>query len=207
MTTCDILLVGVGGQGVLTIGDLLLRAAFAADLPASFCPTKGMAQRGGFVKAELRLGAAGVGPRIGMHSADIAVSMERSEALKAIPFIQPTGTFVLYDHVWEPTGVQLGVDEYPELDDVSEEITAAGARLRIVHPDDLPISGGKPVAPNVVLLGVLLSLPSLSDLLDATAMESVIATRWSKAAGPNLQAFRWGLAAHGSSGGTRDGDA
>ena len=75
MNTCDILLVGVGGQGVLTIGDLLVRAAFATDVPASFCPTKGMAQRGGFVKVEVRLGAEGVGPRIGEHCADIVLAM------------------------------------------------------------------------------------------------------------------------------------
>ena len=53
MKTCDLVLVGVGGQGVLTIGDLLLRAAFAADVPASFCPTKGMAQRRGLVKVDV----------------------------------------------------------------------------------------------------------------------------------------------------------
>ncbi len=206
MTTCDILLVGVGGQGVLTIGDLLLRAAFAADRPASFCPTKGMAQRGGFVKAELRLGADGVGPRIGMNGADIAAAMERSEALQAIPFIKQGGDFLLYDHVWEPARVQLGIDEYPAFDDVSDAITAAGARLTVLRPDDLPVIDGKPVAPNVVLLGALLGLPSLSKFLGAAEVESVIATRWPKSAGPNLEAFRWGLAAHGSSGGMRDGD-
>ncbi|MCX6100411.1 MAG: 2-oxoacid:acceptor oxidoreductase family protein [Candidatus Bipolaricaulota bacterium] len=56
VSTCDIVLVGVGGQGILTIGEILLHAALESDVAASFAPTKGMAQRGGFVKAELRLG-------------------------------------------------------------------------------------------------------------------------------------------------------
>ena len=52
----DIYMVGVGGQGVLTIGHLIMDAALHLQIPSSFYPTKGMAQRGGFVKAQLRLG-------------------------------------------------------------------------------------------------------------------------------------------------------
>ena len=192
MTTCDLVLVGVGGQGVLTIGDLLVRAAFAADLPASFCPTKGMAQRGGFVKAELRLGTAGVGPRISERAADIAVAMERSEALKAVAYIKPGGDFLLYDYVWEPTGVQLAIDEYPSLDDVSEAIEATGARLTVLRPSDLPVIDGKPAAANILLLGAVLGVPRMTELLDAGTVESVIAARWPKALETNACAFRAG---------------
>ena len=197
MTTCDLVLVGVGGQGVLTIGDLLLRSAFEADIPASFCPTKGMAQRGGFVKAELRLGADGVGPRIGERAAHIVISMERSEALKAIPFVKPGGDFLLYDHVWEPTGVQLSVDEYPSLEDVSEAIEAAGAQLALFRPSELPVIDGKPLAGNVFLLGALVRAPRMAELIDAKTIESVIATRWPKAKESNVAAFRAGLKAGG----------
>jgi indolepyruvate ferredoxin oxidoreductase beta subunit len=197
MTTCDLLLVGVGGQGVLTIGDLLLRAAFAADLPASFCPSKGMAQRGGFVKVELRLGADGVGPRIGEGSADIVVAMERSEALKGIPFTKPDGHFLLYDHVWEPTGVQLGVDEYPSLDDVSDAIEASGAQLTVRHPAERPEIDGRPVSANVFLLGALMALPKMSALFAVADVEWVIETRWPKSADANVSAFRAGLSTSG----------
>ena len=57
ITYYDIYLVGVGGQGVLTIGNLITEAAAHQSIPVSFYPTKGMAQRGGAVKAQLRLGA------------------------------------------------------------------------------------------------------------------------------------------------------
>ena len=50
MQTYDIYLVGVGGQGVLTIADLITRTAFRKGIPVNYYPTKGMAQRGGFVK-------------------------------------------------------------------------------------------------------------------------------------------------------------
>jgi len=193
MTTCDLVLVGVGGQGVLTIGDLLLRAAFAADLPASFCPTKGMAQRGGFVKAELRLGAEGVGPRIGEGGADVVIAMERSEALRAIGYLRPGGMFLLYDHVWEPTGVQLGVDTYPTLDEVTAEIEAEGAVCMVISPADLPEMDGTRISPNVFLLGAALGGTQLRDLLDASSVEEVVASRWPKASKINRHAFRAGL--------------
>jgi len=193
MTRCDVVLVGVGGQGVLTIGDLLVRSAFAADVPASFCPTKGMAQRGGFVKVEVRLGTEGVGPRIGTRSADLVVAMERSEALKGLPYIKPDGTFVLYDHVWEPTGVQLGQDPYPSVDDVTDTIKAAVAELTVVNPSDVPSLDGKPVAANVLLLGTLLGQQPLSELLDVDGVKSVIGSRWPKAKDANLLALEHGL--------------
>ena len=63
MNTYDIYLVGVGGQGVLTIGEIIAETAFRAGLPVNFYPTKGMAQRGGFVKAQLRIGRAHPGRR------------------------------------------------------------------------------------------------------------------------------------------------
>ena len=52
----DIYLVGVGGQGLLTIADIITAAAVQKGIPVNFYPTKGMAQRGGFVKAQVRLG-------------------------------------------------------------------------------------------------------------------------------------------------------
>ena len=166
--TCDLVLVGVGGQGVLTIGELLLHAAFDASVPASLTPTKGMAQRGGFVKVELRLGREGVGPRIGERSADLIVGMERSEALRGIPYVKPEGTFVLYDHVWEPSGVMLGSNVYPTLAEVTEAIEAATGRRVVLKPADLPTVDGRVVPSNVYVLGAMTATPRLTEMLGAS---------------------------------------
>ncbi len=141
-TRCDVVLIGVGGQGILTIGEILLDAAIARGVPATFSPTKGMAQRGGFVKAELRLGADDVGPRIRAGGADAVVSMERSESLKGLQFAKPGGVFILYDAVCEPTGVMLGADEYPTRGRVLEAIAATGARSVFLDPAARPAIGG-----------------------------------------------------------------
>jgi indolepyruvate ferredoxin oxidoreductase beta subunit len=191
--TCDIVLVGVGGQGVLTIGELLLHAAFAAGAPASLIPTKGMAQRGGFVKVEIRLGREGVGPRIGERSADLVVGTERSEALRGIRYAKPDGTFVLFDHVWAPTGVMLGSDAYPTLAQVTEAIREAAKRLIVLEPADLPTVDGRTVRPNVYVLGAMIEASSLSESLGPETVERVLADRWPMAAEANVAAFRAGL--------------
>jgi indolepyruvate ferredoxin oxidoreductase beta subunit len=191
--TCDIVLVGVGGQGVLTIGELLLHAAFDAGAPASLLPTKGMAQRGGFVMVELRLGREGAGPRIGERSADLVVGTERSEALRGIRYAKPDGTFVLFDHVWAPTGVMLGSDAYPTLPQVTETIRAATGRLIVLDPAELPAVDGRTVRPNVYVLGAMIGTAPLGELLDPSTVERVLQDRWPKVARPNREAFRAGL--------------
>lgn len=190
--SCDIVLVGVGGQGILTIGELLLSAALAAGVPASFAPTKGMAQRGGFVKAELRLGRAMAGPRVAPGQADLVLATERSEALRGIPYVRRGGHVVLYDDVWAPTGVMLGKAAYPERDAVLAAIEASGARPILLLPSAIPTVGGKPAAANVVVLGAACATPALSALLDAAAVEEAVAARWAKAAAANVAAFRIG---------------
>ena len=192
--SCDIVLIGVGGQGVLTIADLLLLAAFETGLPATYCPTKGMAQRGGFVKAEVRLGPDGGGPRIDEAGADLVVSLERSESLKGTPFVKPEGTCLLFDHVWAPTGVMLGDDEYPERDDVVAFLDQAASRVIVLDPADLPTIDGQPARPNLYVLGAMIGRTDLGDLLSSGVMESTIAARWPKVADANLATFRAGLA-------------
>jgi indolepyruvate ferredoxin oxidoreductase beta subunit len=192
IATCDIVLVGVGGQGILTIGEILLRAALESDVAASFAPTKGMAQRGGFVKAELRLGKSGVGPRIAAGAADLVVATERSEALRGVPFVKPGGAFILYDDVWAPTGVMLGAAKYPEREAVVAAIHAAGAQPIVFLPSETPPIDGRPAAANLVVLGAACAVPALARVIDLTCVEDVVAARWPKAAGANVQAFRLG---------------
>lgn len=193
--SCDLVLLGVGGQGVLTLADLLIRTAFAADLAATYCPTKGMAQRGGFVKAEVRLGSDRVGPRIGEGCADVVVALERSESLRGVPFIKPSGAFVLFDHVWAPADVMLGAAPYPSRDDVVELLEGLVDRLVLLLPEGVPAIDGQPARPNLFVLGATVSATPLGDLLSADRIEETIAGRWPKVADANLAAFRAGMEA------------
>jgi indolepyruvate ferredoxin oxidoreductase beta subunit len=141
----DIYLVGVGGQGVLTIADILSNAAFDNNIPVNNFPTKGMAQRGGFVKVQLRLGHEDTGAGIPEHSADIVASMEVSESLKAIRYLKKDGDFCLLGWKWEPAAVMLGKADYPSASKVAERASLAGGNLSYFSRADLPQYKGKTV--------------------------------------------------------------
>ncbi len=196
-STFDIYFVGVGGQGILTIGEIITEAAYRKGMPVNFYPTKGMAQRGGFVKAQLRLGRAAVGPAIPEKGADLVVATEVSEALKAVRFLKPDGDFVLYGHVWAPTAVMLGKAPYPKLEQVlgaAQVALDAGGRCYYIDPESLPIFEGAAVADNIFTLAVVLKNTRLGDLLPPAEVEEVVHTRWKRGSERNLFAFRAGLA-------------
>jgi len=193
MKTCDILLTGVGGQGVVTLGDLIARAALAADVPVAYVPSKGMAQRGGFVEVEIRLGQEAAGPRISAKGADLVLAMERSESLKGIAFVKPEGRFVLYDHVWEPTGVLLGEHEYPAQSNVLSALQESCREVVCLNPADRPSFDQQPVAANIYALGALAGSEALQTMIDSCMLQEAVVTRWPKAAESNLAAYQAGF--------------
>lgn len=195
ITHYDIYLVGVGGQGVLTIGDLIAEAALQAGIPVSLYPTKGMAQRGGFVKAQVRLGRETAGPNISERGADLVIAMEVSEALKAVRFVKPDGDFVLFGHVWAPTAVMLGQAPYPALEQVLEQLRKAGGVVHYLDPGRLPLHEGAPAPANIFVLGAALGCSGLGGLLDPSEVAHLVRTRWTRGAARNILAFEAGLSA------------
>lgn len=189
----DIYFVGVGGQGVLTIGELVAETAHRTGIPVNFYPTKGMAQRGGFVKAQLRLGRETVGANIPEKGADLVIAMEVSEALKAVRFIKPGGDFLLFGHVWAPTAVMLGKADYPTLDQVRGRVQEAGGKMHYLDPESLALYEGALVPANIFVLGAALGHAGLSGVLDASEVAHVVETRWTRGVERNLFAFQSGL--------------
>ena len=189
----DVLLVGVGGQGVLTMAQIMAETACQKGIPVNFYPTKGMAQRGGFVKAQVRLGREVVGPNIPEKGADLAIAMEVSEALKAVRFVKPGGDFVLFSHIWAPTAVMLGQADYPALDQVLEQVREAGGRMHYFEAESLPVYESSPVPANVFVLGLALGHTKLGTVLEPSDVAEVVRTRWKRGADRNLFAFRAGL--------------
>ncbi len=194
----DIYFVGVGGQGVLTIGEIIAEVAYCQGIPVNFFPTKGMAQRGGFVKAQLRMGRAVVGPAIPERGADLVIAAEVSEALRAVRYVKPGGDFLLYGYVWAPTAVMLGKAPYPVLRQVAEAAVAAlgpQGHLLYIDPGQLPAYDGAAVPDNVYTLGVALRRTRLGQLLPAQAVADVLQARWKRGVERNLFAFQAGLEA------------
>jgi indolepyruvate ferredoxin oxidoreductase beta subunit len=189
----DLYLVGVGGQGVLTIGEILVDVAANQGVPVSFYPSKGMAQRGGFVKAQLRLGREVTGPSIREGGADLVMAMELSEATKGIRYVRNGGDFILLADVWSPFEVMLGKAPYPQVSQVVQAIKAAGANLFLLNPEDITAAGIKMLAANIFLLGMVFGHSALGNVLDADITDKTIQSRWKKAAEKNHLAFTAGL--------------
>lgn len=191
----DIYIVGLGGQGILTIGDLLVNAAMRKDINVNFYPTKGMSQRGGFVQGQLRLGRENVGASIPPKGADLVIAMERSEALKGIRYVKEHGEFLLFDSRWPTTAVTMGKESYPELNMVTEEINKTKARLIYLKDDSLPLVKGFPVRANMFILGALLSQTTLNKLFNYDDAVAAINDLWPKGAESNLVALKAGFEA------------
>ncbi len=194
-TRFDLYIAGLGGQGVLTIGDLLANAALEKGIPANFYPTKGMSQRGGFVQGQLRFGTEHIGPSLPPSGADLVVAMERSEALKGVRFVKKGGDFLLYDDVWPTAAMLTGKAAYPAMDEVAEAVRRAGARLLRLNKDALPAVGGKPVRANMFILGALVKNTGLDRLFTLDEVLAAAATFFPKGAEVNAAAIRAGYEA------------
>lgn len=193
MKNYDIFLVGLGGQGVLTIGELISEAASRKGIPVNYYPSKGMAQRGGFVKAQIRLGRETVGPNIPQKGADLVIAMELSEALRAVKYLKPGHKFVLFDHVWAPAAVMLGKASYPTLEQVREQVQKDGGEIVYLDSTRLPQHNGEPVPANIFALGTAVGHAGLGDVMSASDIEQVMQDTWKRGAEQNLSAFRAGL--------------
>jgi len=99
----EIFIIGVGGQGIGVLSELLLRACDYCGYKVKSVETHGLAQRGGTVSSHLRLGTNVYSPIIMSNSADMVVSLERNEAMRGMnDQLKDNGTLVYYDTSWQP---------------------------------------------------------------------------------------------------------
>lgn len=108
MDVFNIYMAGVGGQGIGLLSEVLLRAADYAGYTVKAVDTHGLAQRGGIVVSQLRIGTTVYTPLISANAADLVIALERHEALRALhAALKDGGTLIYYDTVWQPLDVRL----------------------------------------------------------------------------------------------------
>ena len=118
----SVLIVGVGGQGTLLAGRLLGEYAKAKGLDAKVSEVHGMAQRGGSVVTHVRIGENVASPLIDVQSADVLLSFEPVEALRALEMLKPGGMLICDESQVPPIAVNMGTAAYPK--DVKEQVAA-----------------------------------------------------------------------------------
>ena len=108
MKTFNVYLTGVGGQGIGLISEIILRAADLAGRSVKSVDTHGLAQRGGIVVSQIRMGDTVYSPLIPAGKADLVISLERHEALRAASkMLKTKGCLIYYNTVWQPLSVRL----------------------------------------------------------------------------------------------------
>jgi indolepyruvate ferredoxin oxidoreductase beta subunit len=151
MTTFDLLVVGIGGQGVMTAAEALARAALAAGLEATKTEVTGMSQRGGVVCSQVRIGTSVEASDIRPGDARLLVAFEAAEGLRWCHYLAPDGVAIVDAWRAVPPIVSSGIFEYPA--DPAREILAQGIKAVEVRGRAIAEELGDPRLANSVMLG------------------------------------------------------
>ena len=139
MKAFNIYLTGVGGQGIGLISEVILRAADHGGHPVKSVDTHGLAQRGGIVVSQIRIGENVFSPLVPTGQADLVISLERHEALRAAgTVLKDNGCLIYYNTVWQPLSVRLNETAEVAESDVQDLCRARGIQVISVFHEDLP---------------------------------------------------------------------
>ena len=184
----DIILAGVGGQGILTIATIIGDAATAAGLNLKQAEVHGMSQRGGDVQSNLRLSTEPIhSDLIKQGAADLIISMEPMEALRYLPYLNKEGWVVTSSHPFK------NIPNYPEEEVLMQELNNL-PQVAALPIEDVAKENNLPKSANVVLLGMAakyIEILTPEQLRESIAR--VFAAKGEKIVEANQQAFDLGL--------------
>jgi indolepyruvate ferredoxin oxidoreductase beta subunit len=152
MSVTNVLIAGVGGQGVILSSEILALAALADGLDVKQGEFHGVAQRGGAVFSHVRFGDQVHSPMSPRSQVDYLLALERLEALRYAHFVRPGGTIIVNDHKVEPIRM---ADQRPYPDEGVDFLKAQGFQVVLVPATTTAIELGNYRAANVILLGTL----------------------------------------------------
>ena len=181
----NILLVGVGGQGVLTASEILSEALMLEGFDVKKAEVHGMSQRGGSVNSHLRYGRKVYSPLIGDAEADIIFSFELLETMRFTKFLKKDGFIVSNDMEIIPNSVYFSDKKYPR-DSAGTLKKTYGDKFYLVDAQGIAEELGNPRYANVVLLGTVSHLMGISDVSMTTAIKNMVPP---KTVDGNLKAY------------------
>ena len=186
----DIILCGVGGQGILSIATIIGEAATKAGLYLKQAEVHGMSQRGGDVKSNLRLSTEPIhSDLISLGKADLIISMEPMESLRYLLYLSKTGTIVTSSKPF------VNIPNYPDEPALMAELEAMPSVVKL-NIEDIARELMMPKAANMVLLGMAapyIGILSVEQLRDAIAV--IFARKGEAVVEANLKAFDKGIEA------------
>lgn len=180
---CNMILCGVGGQGVLSLAAIIAKASLSAHLNVRQSEVHGMSQRGGEVSSHLRIGDEEiVGDLVPSGTADLIISMEPMESLRYLNYLKPNGIVITAS---EPV---KNISNYPDINAVYAKIAEIPGSI-CLEAESLAEAAGSRRASNMVLIGAASSfLPLETDGLQ-NAIRETFASKGESIVETNLKAF------------------
>ncbi len=183
---CDIILAGVGGQGILSIAATIGLAAVEKNLFLKQSEVHGMSQRGGDVQSHLRLSDKEIhSDLIPDGQADLIISVEPMEALRYLPWLSPGGWIVTSSVPY------VNIPDYPEVDEILAELKKAGNTI-VLDADAIAKDLGSSRSGNMVILGAASSFIALPFESLENAVRQLFRRKGEEVVDINLKALRAG---------------
>jgi indolepyruvate ferredoxin oxidoreductase beta subunit len=183
----NILLVGVGGQGILLAAEILSETCMLAGFDVKKSEIHGMSQRGGSVVSHVRYGKEVFSPIVPEGEGDLLFGFELMESYRSLGLLHPGATVVANDLCIAPPSVLMGREKYPE--DLAARIAERFPGLILVDGQKLAIEAGNARAANTVLLGAVSKRLNIEEKYWLESIERMVPK---KALEVNLKAFAVG---------------
>ncbi|MHA1201686.1 MAG: indolepyruvate oxidoreductase subunit beta [Candidatus Heimdallarchaeaceae archaeon] len=193
--TYQMVICGVGGQGILTISDIITIAAQKKGLSVLGSEVHGMAQKGGSVITNLKIGKNLNSPTIPIGTSKMLVGLEQNETLRYIKYLQPGGTVITSETVLFPITWKKDKEAADKArENIKDNLGKFDADIHFIDAEDLANQAGLALTQNIVLLGALSQVDGFpitdNDLREALKVR--VPTKYLEV---NLKAFELGIKA------------
>jgi indolepyruvate ferredoxin oxidoreductase beta subunit len=189
--TKNILMAGVGGQGVILASEIVAEAVMLSGFDVKKSEVHGMAQRGGSVTSHVRFGKKVYSPIIRDGNVDILFSFELLETLRFLPVLKDDPIILVNQQKILPPSVTLGQDTYPEK--IAEQLQEKYPRFKLINAPALALQAGNARAVNVAFVGALSRYLDVPESSWHAAIEAMLPPKLVEV---NLKAFTLGRETH-----------
>jgi indolepyruvate ferredoxin oxidoreductase beta subunit len=190
----NVIICGVGGQGVVLMSELLGHAAVEEGLKIMGSEVLGMAQRGGPVFSNIRIGSEVYAPLTADGKCDVMVALEPSEALRNIHFLSKSSLVILNTRAVVPYTVFIGESKYPALEEILAKLNEIAGKVIVLDASKIAGEAGNLQSVNIVMLGASFGTGKMPVKLET--LKGAIQGRFSaKLAAANIKAFDLGYGA------------
>lgn len=183
----NVILAGVGGQGILTLAAIIDYAAMLSGLQIKQAEVHGMSQRGGAVQSHLRISDKEIySDLIPKGKADLVISLELMEALRYIPYLADDGIIIT------ATETVKNISDYPEEELIIQQIESSGYKHIFIDARETALKAGSAKVENVVMVGLASKFLGIEKEQFKNSLKELFATKGEDIIALNLKAFDLG---------------